>query len=72
MSEKSLPRVVRGGGFTLHTADPVVIALVVRIAQLEAELAEARRRASVADSRTLRRDVSRIARTVGRLERRLP
>jgi hypothetical protein len=59
-------QIVTGGGFTLITDDPVMIAVVRRCAELEARLAESRYRQDIARFRTLRRDVNTIKREVMR------
>ena len=53
---KDRQQVVEGGGLRFLTADPFLIAAVRRCAELERELATARRQ-EVARFRTLRRDV---------------
>ncbi len=58
-------RVVRGGGLSFLTADPLLIAAVNRCAELERQLAEARHQ-EVARYRTLRHDVSKIKRALTR------
>lgn len=54
-------QVVKGGGFELLTADPVLIAVVRRCAELERENI-CLRHLEVARFRTLRRDVRQIRR----------
>jgi hypothetical protein len=54
-------KIVEGGGFRLLTADPIMIAVVRRCAQLERELTELRHH-KIARYRTLRRDVAQIKR----------
>lgn len=61
MSEKM--RIVTGGGFSFLTADPIMVAVVERCAELEAELRSARY-TETARFITLRRDVAQIKRTV--------
>lgn len=62
-----LMRVIEGGGFSFLTADPVLIAVVKRCAELQRLLDEAKR-LEVARYRTLRRDVRQIKRAVARKE----
>lgn len=64
MNEEA-PIVVRGGGFTLLTADPVVVAIVRRCADLAAENDRLKRELT-GRYRTLRRDVAQIKRQTAR------
>jgi hypothetical protein len=58
-------QVVEGGGFKLFTDDPIVIALVRRCADIEADLVRIRND-ETRRYRTLRHDVRQIKRAVCR------
>lgn len=58
-------QVVEGGGFSLLTADPIMIAVVRRCAELEQKILQLRHD-EVARYRTLRRDVHQIRKSLPR------
>ena len=59
-------QIVQGGGFTLLTDDPIVIAVVHRCANLQAESDRLQHEAT-SRYRTLRRDVHQIKRSMTKL-----